>query len=92
MLPKYCRIELLLLYLLRVKHLCPKWDSATNINIFNHMKKVFEESATTPRHGYITELAKLCNCNRKTVTRALFEGQTGKKSELVRKIYNKKYK
>lgn len=56
------------------------------------MKKVFEESAVLPRHGYISELAKLCNCNRKTVSRALFEGHTGKKSDLVRKIYKSKYK
>ncbi len=56
------------------------------------MKKMFEEPTVPPRHGYISELAKLCNCNRKTVTRALFEGRSGRKSELVRKIYKAKYK
>lgn len=56
------------------------------------MKKIFEGSTVPPRHGYISEIAKLCNCNRKTVTRALFEGQTGKKSDLVRRIYKTKYK
>lgn len=55
------------------------------------MKKVFEDPTASPRHGYISELAKLCNCNRKTVTRALFEGNTGKKSDLVRKMYKSRY-
>jgi hypothetical protein len=92
MLAKFCIIDIKLLYLSRESDACLKWDNATNINIFNHMKKVFEESTVPPRHGYISELAKLCNCNRKTVSRALFEGQAGKKSDLVRKIYKSKYK
>jgi len=45
-----------------------------------------------PRHGYITELARLCNCSRKTVTRALFEGYKGPKSDLVIKTYLELYK
>jgi hypothetical protein len=40
-----------------------------------------------PRHGYIAKLATLCKCSRKTVTRALFQGQQGKKSDLVRDTY-----
>lgn len=59
---------------------------------FNRMKKIFEGSTVPPRHGYISEIAKLCNCNRKTVTRALFEGQAGKKSDYVRKVFHSKYK
>lgn len=41
-----------------------------------------------PRHGYITELAKRCNCSRRTVTRALFEGYKGPKSDLVLSTYS----
>jgi hypothetical protein len=44
-----------------------------------------------PRHGYITELAKLCNCSRKTVSRALFEGYTGPKADKVIEMYRTKY-
>lgn len=44
-----------------------------------------------PRHGYITELAKLCNCSRKTVTRALFEGYQGPKADKVIEMYKAKY-
>ena len=46
----------------------------------------------TPRHGYINELARLCNCSRKTVSRALFEGKSGPKSDLVFKTFNELYK
>lgn len=45
-----------------------------------------------PQHGYIQHLAKICGCNRNTVRRALFEGQQGEKSDLVRKMYKKIYK
>lgn len=45
--------------------------------------------AGLPRHGYIAELAALCKCNRKTVTRALFQGQQGKKSDQVRATYQR---
>lgn len=51
-----------------------------------------QEEKKLPKHGYIIELAKLCNCNRNTVRRALFEGKRGEKSDLVRKVYNAKYK
>lgn len=44
-----------------------------------------------PRHGYISELARICNCSRKTVSRALFEGQIGKKSDIVREMYKKQF-
>ncbi len=44
-----------------------------------------------PKHGYINELARLCNCNRATVTRALYENQKGEKSDLVRRLYYLKY-
>jgi len=40
-----------------------------------------------PPHGYITELARVCNCNRKTVTRALFKEQQGKKANEVRAMF-----
>ncbi len=46
----------------------------------------------TPRHGYIGELAQLCNCSRKTVSRALFEGRSGPKSDLVIKTFHELYK
>jgi hypothetical protein len=44
-----------------------------------------------PRHGYITELARMCNCSRKTVSRALFEGYSGPKSDIVRETYKNLY-
>lgn len=44
-----------------------------------------------PKHGYMTELAQLCNCNRKTVRRALFQGHDGPKSRLVRETFKKLY-
>lgn len=40
-----------------------------------------------PRHGYISELANMCNCSRKTVTRALFHGQKGPKADKVRETF-----
>ena len=55
------------------------------------MKNEAEKLNSPPRHGYITELAKLCNCSRKTVSRALFKGYTGAKSERVREMYKKHY-
>lgn len=53
------------------------------------MEEVF--SKQIPRHGYINKLAKLCNCSRKTVTRALFDGHTGAKAEKVKEMYREKY-
>jgi len=44
-----------------------------------------------PKHGYMTELAQLCNCNRKTVRRALFQGHDGPKSRMVRETFKKLY-
>lgn len=44
-----------------------------------------------PRHGYINELAKLCDCSRHTVRLALFDSQRGEKSDMVRKMYRTKY-
>lgn len=55
------------------------------------MKDNTNSNPVLPRHGYINELAELCNCNRKTVTRALFQGQGGKKAEMVRQLYRLKY-
>ena len=51
-----------------------------------------ETQKKTARHGYINELAKLCGCNRKTVTRALFENSNGSKADFVRKMYKTNYK
>ena len=62
---------------------------------YKYRKKIMEkqeERKKLPKHGYINELAKLCNCNRNTVRRALFEEQQGEKSDLVRKMYKAKYK
>jgi hypothetical protein len=50
-----------------------------------------EKENKPPRHGYINELAKLCGCSRHTVRLALFDNQTGVKSEMVRKMYRTKY-
>lgn len=44
-----------------------------------------------PRHGYISELARICNCSRKTVSRALFEGYAGPKSNLVLNTFKELY-
>jgi hypothetical protein len=53
------------------------------------MKNEADKLITPPRHGYITELAKICNCSRKTVSRALFKGYTGPKAEKVRQTFRK---
>lgn len=53
------------------------------------MKKIVKKQM--PRHGYISEIAKLCNCSRKTVSRALFEGYRGPKADKVIEVYNAKY-
>lgn len=45
-----------------------------------------------PRHGFINELAKLCNCSRHTVRLAIYDNQKGAKSEIVRKVFRAKYK
>jgi hypothetical protein len=44
-----------------------------------------------PRHGFIGELAELCKCSRHTVRLAIYENQSGEKSELVRKVYKSRY-
>jgi hypothetical protein len=44
-----------------------------------------------PRHGYIARLALLCGCSRKTVTRALFQGQQGPISDHVRETFKQLY-
>ncbi|GAB1416134.1 hypothetical protein MASR2M117_15400 [Paludibacter sp.] len=55
------------------------------------MKNETDNFSSPPRHGYITELAKLCECSRRTVTRALFHGHTGSKANKVREVYKKNY-
>jgi len=55
------------------------------------MKKDADKLSSPPRHGYITELAKLCNCSRKTVSRALFKGYTGPKADKVRETFKKHF-
>lgn len=60
-----------------------------NIDIYITMDNPTEQKRI--RHGYLSELAKLCNCNRKTVSRALFEGYRGPKSDEVLRVYNKIY-
>jgi hypothetical protein len=45
-----------------------------------------------PRHGFINELAKLCECSRHTVRTAVYENAQGAKADRVRKVYNAKYK
>lgn len=55
------------------------------------MKNDADKLNSPPRHGYITELAKLCNCSRKTVSRALFHGYTGPKADLVRETFKKHF-
>jgi DeoR/GlpR family transcriptional regulator of sugar metabolism len=44
-----------------------------------------------PDHGYVNELAKLCDCSRQTVRNALRTGMKGEKSDMVRKMYRTKY-
>jgi hypothetical protein len=55
------------------------------------MKEESSKPPTPPRHGYISELALMCNCSRKTVSRALFKGQQGKKADIVRLKYRELY-
>lgn len=59
--------------------------------LFKEMTKSKQLLHNPPPHGYITELAKLCNCSRKTVSRALFKGHRGPKSDMVREMYEKIY-
>ncbi|MDR2362494.1 MAG: hypothetical protein LBD91_07170 [Prevotellaceae bacterium] len=44
-----------------------------------------------PRHGWISDLAKLAGCTRQTVSKTMFENATGCKAELVRRLYRAKY-
>ena len=44
-----------------------------------------------PRHGWITELAKLAGCTRQTVAKAIFDEAPGRKADRVRCLYNAKY-
>lgn len=55
------------------------------------MKDEAGKPSTPPPHGYISELAAVCKCNRKTVTRALFKGQQGRKSDEVRYMFKKMF-
>jgi hypothetical protein len=50
-----------------------------------------EKVERPPKYGYVNELARLCGCSRHTVRLALFDGQEGKKSNMVRKMYRTKY-
>lgn len=67
----------------------PIWDIHCKYIHFKLMGKIAKNQM--PRHGYISEIAKLCNCSRKTVSRALFEGYRGPKADMVLKVYNEKY-
>ncbi len=66
---------------------------SANITLFiqteSHMKDEAGKLSSPPRHGYISELAAMCKCNRKTVTRALFNDQQGRKSDEVRAMFKK---
>ncbi|MDO9633631.1 MAG: hypothetical protein Q7J05_01130 [Paludibacter sp.] len=53
------------------------------------MKNEADKLNCPPRHGYITELAKLCNCSRKTVSRSLFKGYSGPKADKVKETFKK---
>jgi hypothetical protein len=44
-----------------------------------------------PRHGFISELAKLCGCSRHTVRTAIYDNTSGEKADIVRKMYRTKY-
>lgn len=55
------------------------------------MKTNIEKKITLPKKGFINELALEAGCNRKTVHRALYEGYQGKKSDLVRSLFQEKY-
>ncbi|MDR0830386.1 MAG: hypothetical protein LBN95_09815 [Prevotellaceae bacterium] len=50
-----------------------------------------ETKKIVPRHGFINELARLCQCSRHTVRLAIYDNQNGKKSDFVRKMYKTKY-
>jgi hypothetical protein len=68
-----------------------RYLSNKHLNQIKKMKNEAEKLSSPPRHGYITQLAKLCNCSRKTVSRALFKGYTGAKADLVRETFKKLY-
>lgn len=44
-----------------------------------------------PSHGYINEIAKILNCSRQTVSRALHKNAKGPIAAKAREIYKKKY-
>jgi hypothetical protein len=44
-----------------------------------------------PPAGYVSELAKLCDCSQMTVWRALRRNWPGDKADMVRKMYRTKY-
>ena len=50
-----------------------------------------QQNKKIAKHGFINELARLCNCNRQTVRTAIYDGATGTKAELVRKMYKTNY-
>ena len=50
-----------------------------------------KETKKIPRHGFINELARLCDCNRLTVSNAIYNNAKGRKADFVRKMYRTKY-
>jgi len=49
------------------------------------------DNSRVPRHGYIKELAEVCECSRHTVRLALYDNQPGEKSDEVRREYRSRY-
>jgi len=63
-----------------------KSDKNTN-NMITKQKEVKK----LPQHGFINELARLCDCSRHTVRTAIYNNTQSQKAEFVRKMYRTKY-
>ena len=60
-------------------------------NSIEMSKKETVERIVVPPMGYVTDLAKLCNCTRETVRNALRKNSRGQKADFVRRMYRAKY-
>lgn len=74
-----------------IVYICSVFQMLHATNIVKKMDKQVNQKKK-PQHGYINDLAELCECNRATVRRALFEGSNGVKADRVRKMFRTKYK
>jgi hypothetical protein len=53
--------------------------------------KAEQKQLTVPKMGWQKELARLAGCTPQTVCSALHHNATGRKADLVRRLYQEKY-